>query len=193
MIKTNKLPKYILVVALLIAVIFLVGKLVVINSVADALEDGVTVNPFSYYENPHDAINEALIYCRDVGDKDEEKSYIYKTKIFIAEDDNDYIEFFIADDDYTVWYVLLDKQCTDDASKYRAEYYHNYVQFDKYEWKNIVNGKSYLVVDSKEKIEEVDGKSPEVIPFSINTQQGKMELYLLYLEQWFNNSLLKII
>lgn len=183
MIKTNKLLKYILVVALLIAVIFLVRKLVVINSVADTLEEGITVNPFSYYENPHDAINEALNYCRDVGNENEEKIYTYKTQILKTEDDNDYIEFFIANDDYTVWYVLLDKHYTDDATQYRAEYYHNYVQFDKYEWKNISNNKSYLVVDSKEKIKEVDGKLPEAIPFSINTQQGKTELYLLYLEQ----------
>lgn len=181
MTSSNKLFKYILIVVILVAVIFLVGKLVVMQSFVNTLEEGITVSPFSYYENPQDAINEALNYSKDVGDKD--KIYSYKDKIFQVEDDNSYIEFFIADDDYTVWYVLLDKQCTDNITKYRAKNYHNYVQLDKYEWKNIIGNKYYLVVDDKGKIEKVGGNMPKVIPFSINTKQGKAELYLLYIEK----------
>lgn len=181
MTKSSRYFKIIVAIIILIALIFLVRKLTIIKSVNDAIKEGVTVNPFSYYENPHDAINEALDYTKD--GEDNAESYRYKTKIFQVEDDKNYIEFFIADDDYTVWYVLLDKQCTDEISKYRVKYYHNYVQFDKYEWENIIGNKNYMVVDDKDKVEEVNGKMPEVIPFSINTKQGKSELYLLYLEK----------
>lgn len=149
-----------------------------------ALEKPVQVNPYSYFENPQDAIYDGLNYAKEKMDDQSEsiKSYEYKQSVFKTEDDNSYVEFFVSNDDYTVWCFLVDKKQFGDTTKYRTNYYENNVIHSQYDWSKINNECYYKVAKSEEDIKNYNEVEPIVTEFEITTVNGKETLYLMVVD-----------
>lgn len=103
----------------------------------------------------------------------------YEKSIYVYENDNQYIDFFIDNGDST-WCYILDKK-TDDAG--RIKYTVNFSEYDiQYvdTWRNK-SGFKYRIVQNKEDIDNCDGKKTDVIEFQLNYNDEIRTYYLLFI------------
>lgn len=102
--------------------------------------------------------------------------------IYVYESENNYYQFYLADNNLTVSYFVLGKQEKNNSTKYFAESWSTSVQYDNDKW-YIIGNCYYRMAESKDEIVNYNGVKPEITEFTIDTIQGKETMYLLFATQ----------
>lgn len=166
-----------LIIVLVLVIIYIIYRLIVVAFGYNAILFGVPNNDNQYYDTPKECISQSLNIASSQTQKTD--AYSYKDSLYVCENDEQYVEFFIADNNYDVWFFVLDKEKKDADMKYCVNYYESGIQLEEYDWKDVSNY-HYMVVESEKDIVDYSGKTPDVTRFQIETINGLETKYLLF-------------
>lgn len=175
--KKKKVINILFLIVFVSAIIFLVFRIAVSSLAFHAILFGKEIEEEIYYDSPNECIIHSIEKLPANASKDRE--IVYDKSIYAYENKKQYVEFFI-DNHNSIWCYITDKITEDDKVKFCKNTFESDVQLGDYYWHNR-GVYYYKIVDDKKKIENYEGREPEVIEFQLNYNDEIRTYYLLFI------------